>query len=143
MRVEAISWPRVELWPDRALLRTAAPLSVRLDGGRIVLVPGGMWSDGASVPNACWALLKASPLRLVVMGIVHDFAVRRDAALHHADGTSQPFTVESATDLAVEVARYHGVEDRDRYLIGAALWAARRTYWQQKDLLWTPAPVAA
>lgn len=137
MRVEAISLARCDLWPRRGLVRLSGTLSVRLDDDSFVIVPEGFWSDLASVPNAAWALLDAGPAQLAVMGLVHDLAVRRGATIETPAGPV-PFTVEVATDLAVQVALYHGVDAHDRYLIGAALWAAQWSYWQRRDVAWQP-----
>lgn len=139
MRVAAISWPRVELYPAKGLVRLAGPLSCRLADDRIVLAPGGFYSDLASVPRFAWGALESTPARLSVMGILHDYAVRVGAKLHHPNGDAEPFTVEAATDLAVEVARYYGVPAADRWVIGAGLFIAQGTYWQRREVLWTPA----
>lgn len=140
MRVRAISGARFEAWPARGggLIRTAAPVLAHLDDGRWIGVPGGFWCDGASVPNAAWALLGVGPLRLLVMGLLHDYAVRRGAVLQRDGAEPEPFVVEVATELAVEVARFHGVGPADRWKIGTALWAAQGGYWQRREVLWTP-----
>lgn len=128
---------RVDFWSRRGLVQLAEPLSVRLDGDSFVIVPEGFWSDLASVPNTLWPLLEATPVELGVMGGVHDLAVRRGATIQTPTGPV-PFTVETATDLAVQVALYDGVGARDRWLIGSALWAAQRSYWWRRGLAWAP-----
>lgn len=139
MKVRAISWPKVSLFPHRrgGLLQTLDMLVVALTDGRAVVVPALFWSDGSSVPQVAWPVLRAKPLKIVVMGIVHDYAVRRGAVIESEQG-NEPFTVQAATDLAVAVANYYGVSERDQRKIGAALKVAWRTYWRRRDVAWEP-----
>src|SRR5690606_25441302 len=133
-----ISWPKLAAAPEHEAVWTTAPLVVDLGADGAVKVPSGFWSDGASVPKWAWPMLDAGPLRLLVMGIAHDYAVRIGAVIQRP-GRAEPFTVDLATELAVEVARYHGADARDRWKIGAALSATAWTYWQRKPLDWRPA----
>lgn len=119
-------------------MRLAEPLLIELDEGAAVLVPEGFWSDGASVPSWAWPLLEASPVRLMVMGIAHDYAVCRGAKIQRP-GVAEDFQVESATEFATAVAAYYGVSGLDQGKIKLALRAAAWSYWQRRDVLWTPA----
>lgn len=141
MRVRAISWPQVDLWPrrgDDGLVRTLAPIVVMLEAGLSVTVPRFFWSDGASVPSPAWAVLRSGPLRLILLGIVHDYAVRRLAVLQRRGLPPVPFTVSGATALALAVADHYAVGEYDRAMIGAALALAAPSYWQKRPIEWRP-----
>lgn len=108
---------------------------VELGEGRCVCIPRGFWCDGASIP----ALIRPwlHPLVLLGMGVAHDFAVRPGAAIWTPTG-AEPFTLATATELAVALAEHAGVGRTKRWCIAAALRIAVRTYWHQRPMDWTP-----
>lgn len=109
--------------------------SIVLEDGRWVRVPAGFWCDGASIPALARPFLH--PLTLLAMGCAHDFAVRSGAVLYR-EGGSEPFDLAAATDLAAALAEHAGVGRVRRWLIGAALRLASRSYWHQRPMGWVP-----
>ena len=110
---------------------------IHLDKGRWVSIPIGFISDGASVPNTAWPVLFSNALQLLVTGVGHDYSVRR-GALIHSSRRSEPFTKKTATEFAIAIAEFSKVNRWDRFWIARALNLTVPTYWQKKEIMWTP-----
>lgn len=136
MKIAAVSWLRVDPATRPGFVLLTHDWSILLTDGRWVLVRAGFWCDGASIPALARPWL--SPLVLVGLGVAHDHAVREGAVLYHEGGDTEPFTVATATELALAMAEHAGLGRVRRWAIGAALRLAAGTYWHRRPMEWSP-----
>ena len=139
MRVSAVSWPRVTLWPQSGLVSLSDSLVVEVKAPELrLLLPRGMRSDLASVPNPLWGVLEATPAKLALMGVAHDGSYRIDAAWDLPDGSRRPIERPEADDLAQALALWSGCSTLDGMKIRWGLGVGGAGSWHRKRLDWKP-----
>ena len=118
---------------------TADAVWSNVEEGYHVKIPAPFFFNGASVPKWAWPLLDASPTRLVVPGLVHDYLVRCDAKVQWQNpAATLPLTAELAAEIMDDVMIWAGVSAEDRERIGFALKIAAPWYWHKKSVDWRP-----
>lgn len=140
MRIVAVSWLRVDPATRPGYVLLTDPWVVTLDGGWWCLIDAGLWCDGASIPALVRPWL--SPVQLLAMGCLHDWASRTGSRLQPPEGSPLgpvPVTLATATALAVAMARRAGVGALGRLAIRATLTVAAPAYWHRRPMGWRPA----
>lgn len=139
MMIRAASYARVDCWPQRGLVSLAGRFVVETDQGRSLHLPTGMRSDGASVPNALWGVLEATPIELLVPGIAHDGAYRIDARWTLPNGSQSAIRRSDADDLLRALVLWVGASDLDAAKVRWGVGVGAAGAWHQRTLDWRPA----
>lgn len=129
----------LEVLPLEGLFCTLEQVAWAHEKGYHVLVPCGFYFNGASVPKWCWPMLEASPPRLVIPGLIHDYLVREGAVVHwDASAVAEPLTADFAAEAMDDVMEWAEIDPDDREKIVMALKVTAAWYWQKKPVDWAP-----
>ena len=124
------------------LIRTTSVFRWR-DNKRILIVPPGFYSDGATIPNLLYPLLSATAILMMLPGFAHDACYRSGFMLQdlRPDGVYRNHDYNpdryEADKILSKIAGNMGVSWRDRKKIFYGVRIAAGDSYQQKSIHWT------
>jgi len=132
----------LEPFPRHSIWRSYKSAMLKWDDDRkMLLIPGGTYSDLATIPNEVWPLLATDPNQTALAGFVHDYTVRWDAFLVEAERV-KPISFDESLIVTNLVLEDSGVDGFDRWKIITALKVAKPIYWHKKSVNWVPEGLA-